>query len=552
MGLFSSVIAPTGRVSEAFGGVSARDEAIARAGFRRITAPGSQVIPPRDLHPLAQEQMLRIAFYQWQQNAIAQWMIETTIDFTLGEGASVEADDDDLRDVIQKFWCDPVNQLDRRLDSFAREFRLYGELILPAFTNEADGHVRLGYVDPLEVDKIIADPDNLLLLTAVVLKGRTGSEQRGKVLKVIRPETDRASADYGYLMGVRPGERDPFLGVTYDGATFLHQTNKLSNGQRGRSDLLPLFDWCDGYDQWLFDSLDQATLFNSFVWDATLEGASEPQIAEWLEKNKTLKRNQIFAHNEKLTLEPKVADLKAMDKDTFARQIRGNIVGTRSFPEHWFGLAGDVNFASAKEMGLPPVKRLSRIQNELRYLITDLVTFQIHQAILAGRLKAEVTIATPTPAPMLPMAAQNGSAPPTGPVKEAATTKPADQAFRVILPELSLRDQSAIVAATTGLSSSLQQAVGQGWIRGETASRVFCSLLSQLGLEIDPKEEFQEGGPTLAAYTGAGGQQDIQRLIAQLGRQGNGNGDNAGQPKATTPVGGQTGNELPNDQYYSR
>jgi hypothetical protein len=253
------------------------------------------------------------------------------------------------------------------------------------------------------------------------------------------------------------------------------------------------------------------------VWDVTLEGASPAQIEAWLEANKSLRRNQIFAHNDKLKLEAKVPDLKAMDKDVFARQIRGLIVGSRGFPEHWFGLAGDVNFASAKEMGLPPVKRLTRIQNELRFILRDLVTFQIHQAIRDGRLNAEVTIGE----------------------GESAVTKATDQAVRIILPELSMRDQAGIVAAATSLSAALTQAVTNGWMRGETAARVFNALVAQLGTPIDIAEEYQPGGPTGTLYAGAGSQQDIERLRAQLERLGNGNGDNTGEPKRTSPVGGR-------------
>ncbi|HJR01846.1 MAG TPA: hypothetical protein VKA83_09455, partial [Methylomirabilota bacterium] len=403
------------------------------------------------------------------------------------------------------FWTDPVNQLEMRLDKFIRELGIYGELCFPVFVNETDGRVRLGYVDPQEIAQVITDPQNALIKTCVVLKGRANGIPE-RYLKVVRPNTQRASDDYELLEGVLEDERDPFLDVAYNGACLLFQVNDISNGKRGRSDLLSLIDWVDGYDKFLFDAMDAANLFNSFVWDVELEGMTAPQIKQWvLEFKADIRRNGVFAHNEKVKLAAVAPEMKAMDKDSWARLMRGHILGSKSFPEHWYGLAGEVNFASAKEMGLPPVKRLTRRQKEVKYVIQSLVQFQLDQAVLRGAL-----------------------------AREKRTQ------YRIELPELSMRDQAATVAAAASLATALQAAVAEGWITPETAGRVFNGLISQLGLEIDAKEEFD---PTAAAaakdYRGVDAQQNAERLKAQLARRGEGNGDNIGEKKQTTEKGGQ-------------
>lgn len=501
--------------------LSRDDERMIVEGFRRLTQQTGGTHPIRDLQPLAQDRMLRLTPYLWESNPVAKWIIETTVDFVLGEGFRVESEVPDVTEAIDAFIDDPVNQLHLRMDSWCREFGLYGELCLPAFVNEADGHVRLAYVDPLDIDQVLTDPQNVLITTAVVLKGR--GTQKKRVLKVIREETNRASSYFGFMMPALPLERDPILQVAYDGSCFLYQTNKLSNARRGRSDLLADIDWLDGYDAFLFDLMDAGGLLNSFIWDVTLEGMSEAQIKEWLAKNGSVRRAMIRAHNEKVTWKEVTPKTEAVDKDVLARLLRGHIIGSHSFPEHWMGLAGNVNFAAAKEMGLPPVKRLTRRQKEVRFIIESLVRFQLHQKMLRKLLPPEVVVGKVQ-----------------GDGSSKGIRKATDKAFNTVLPELSPRDQSAILAGSAVLVTALIQATSQGWLRQETAAKVFASLVSQLGADIDPEEEFQPGvaGDMTKLYSAAGSQQMRERLIAQLRRAGDGNGENILQPKQTTPKGG--------------
>jgi hypothetical protein len=522
------------RVREALSTALSRDDrANLEQGFRRLTSSTSSVFPLRDLQPLRQDQMLRLVYWLWESNPIAQWIIETTVDFVLGEGAEVQSEDPDVRRAIADFWGDPVNQLDRRMDTFARDYCLYGELCLPATVNEIDGRVRLAYVDPIEIDQVVQDPDNALLHSAVVLKARAGIYGgvgdplgRRRVLKVIRADTARVSPYYGLMMPALPMERDPVLDVPYDGSCFLFQTNKVSNGRRGRSDLLALIDWLDGYDQFLFDGMDTASLLNAFVWDAKLEGYTEEQIRAWLATYRNdLKRNGVLAHNEKVTVTAVAPELKAADRDGFARMMRGHMIGSRGFPDHFFGSVEHGSGSSTKEMGVVPVKRLTRRQKELRYLIADLVRFQLDQKIRLKLLKPEVVVGR---------VAGDGSS--------QGVRKATDTAFKIVLPELSMKDQAGILAGLVSLAAALVTGVTEGWIREQTAAMLFANHVSQLGQMIDSEEEFTPGagprGVNLADYAGLTTQQMGARLKAQLDRLAQGNGDNANQPKATTPVGG--------------
>lgn len=504
------------RVREAFatGALRAEEQRDLDRGFRRLSDAQGKNPYRRDLQPLAQDQMQRLVFWLWESNPVAKWIIETTVDFILGEGVSIVTEVDQVRAVIDAFWNDPVNQLDRRLDAWTRELSLYGELCLPVAVNEIDGHVRLGYIDPLAIDEVVTDPDNALITTGVRIKGiMAGGPTR--LFKVIREETSRASSYYGLAMPALPMERDRVTGESYAGSCFLFQINRVSSARRGRSDLLADIDWLDGFDAFLFDSMDAAGQFNSFIWDVTLEGMSDEQIRTWLASNASIKRGMIRAHNEKVKWAEVAPDLKAQDKDAYAKLLRGHLLGGHSFPEHWYASGEGVSYASAKEMGLVPIKRLTRRQKELRFLIADLIRFALHQAIRVGTLPREVVVGR---------LETDGST--TGIAKATAT------AFTVVLPELSMRDQAAITAAIMTLTAALQQIVDRGWLRPETAVRVIANAVSQLGMEIKAEDEYTPGAGPQGASVQDYAQPNLARILAQLERVGRGDGDNIGQPKS--------------------
>ena len=465
------------RVREALSaGLTRADELLMQQGFRRLTSQG---VSTRDLTPLAQDRMLALAYWLWESNPLAQWLVEVVVDFVWGEGGTITAEDPAVQQVLTAFWEDPINQLERRMDDFIRELGLQGELCLPVGVNFVTGQVRLGYVDPAEIDEVTTDPDNALVPITVVLKGTGGGRKR--YLKVVREDTAGVSPYVGLMMPALVGERDPVSGQSYEGACLLQQINRLSGARRGRSDLLSLIDWLDGYDALLFDQMDRAQQLDSFVWHVTLDGYTEEQIETWLQKNKRIRRGMVRASNEKVHWDAVAPDLKANDRDTLLRLLRGHMLGARSLPEHYYGLGGDVNLATAKEMGLPTVKRMTRRQKVVRFMLRDWARFAIDQAIVAGTLPKTV-----------------------------------DKTVQVTLPEISVRDTSAFAQALSTLSVALTQAEDQGWLRRETAAKLFALVASQLGQAIDAAEEVAGAGQPRPAETRDYDPDKVRSLVDRL------------------------------------
>jgi hypothetical protein len=409
-------------------------------GFRRLSESSD-----RDLPPLTQDRMVEIAHYLAQVNPLAHWLIETNKDFVIGEGLRLEADDaatdTELQDVLDEHWYDPINNWPAFQEDVARELGIFGEQIWPVFTHRTTGRVRLSSIDPALVSKVIIDPDNARIPIGVAIKKSLGSRTE-RVLRIIYDDDDAA------LFSKRTQRLR--AGMT-DGECFYSSVNKLSTASRGISDLLHLFDWLDGYDQFLFDMLERTASLGAFVWDVLLKGADEAAIRKWLADNGPPRRNSVRAHNEGVEWNAVAPDFKAYETDEAARLLRNQILGGAGIPEHWYGGGGDVNRAVGAEMGEPTYKRLASRQRRIKGMIERVADYQITQAVLAGRLRG---VADP-------------------------------YAYSVVVPEMISKDLTKIGSVIASLASALSLAKTDGLIDEATAQRIFATPVGQLGVEIN-------------------------------------------------------------------
>ena len=322
----------------------------------------------RDLDPIMQDRMQDIAFYLYDANPLAHRIIEMTKDFIVGEGFTFKAEDQDIQKLLEDHWNDPVNNWDVKQDKKAKELGLYGEQFYPVFVNKHNGHVRLGYLDPTRVRKIVKDTKNPEILRTVILKeDRKGNIKKYKVINANKS---------GHL----------------EGEIFVFSINNVSNSTRGRSDLLSLADWIDGYDQFLFARLERANILNNYVWDVCLEGADEGTIREWLKTQKIPKPGSIRAHNEKVKWSAVSPELEAADASKEANLFKMQILGGAGFPNLWFGEGGETIRAGATEMSLPTLKHLQKRQLYFKYLLKFIFQFVIDRALLAGYIKENTNV----------------------------------------------------------------------------------------------------------------------------------------------------------------
>ena len=444
--------------------------------YRRLS--GSQ----RELPPLIQQRALRLAWQMYESNPLAKGIIETMKDHVVGDGFGVEAQIPEVKAVLDQHWHDPQNLWDLKQHDRVRELSLFGELLFTAFVNEANGHVRLASIDPLNVKDVWLNKDNPEEVIAIVVNDRlnygasTGSWQNDKVYRVVHVDEEPNSITLGKMIGAAKGEMYHYpkggKDREYDGSCFWFTINKVTGAKRGRSDLLASLDWLDVNDQVHMNFADRTLLMSAFIWDVELTGATEMQVQAYMAKyGKAPRSGTVRVHNETEKWNSVSPDFQSQQFDVEARSLKQMILAAPGLPLHWFG-DQDANKATAVEMGSPAIKRLSARQLYVKYMIEHILRFVIDQAVIAGVL-------------VEPELDANGNE--------------ARHEFKIIRPEISVRDNEQAANALLSATQAITMVWQAGLIDDIAARRIFALLAQQLGAEIDVSEMEERMGKAAEA-----------------------------------------------------
>ena len=403
----------------------------------------------RDLSALTQERMQKLALYLWESNLLANRIIELPLAYLLAEGVSLQAADETVQEWIDRFWTDPINAMDLKLVKKCRELALFGEQCWPAFTNEHNGRVRLGYLDPALIATVVTDPDNGEQPIGVVTKKNAkGIARRYRVI-VNGPEEELFTQHTQDI-------RESFT----DGDAFYFNINSLSNGKRGRSDLLAQIDWLDAYDQFLFGELDRAGFMRAFIWDVTLKGASPEEVETRAKKIHPPAPASVRVHNDSEEWKTETPTLGSTDSSEAARLFRNHVTGGASIPEHWYGGGGDVNRATGDSMGEPTFKIFAMRQRHIGYMLEYVARYVVRQTELAHN-RREPDLFDPI------------------------------YNVEVVWPEMIARDTTKYAAALQQVVVAVSMAIDRGLLSEEKALQIIGAVSGRLGIDLDCATELE-------------------------------------------------------------
>lgn len=402
----------------------------------------------RNLTPVTQQRMREMAVYQWETNMLINRMIELPIAFMLAQGCKLTVEDEDNQKVLNRFWNDPINEMDMKLPKKLRELSIFGEQCYPVFVNEGDGLVRLGYLDPALIATVVKDPDNSEQPIGIVtMKDKKGIAHKYRVI-INGPEdvfSDRTRA-------IREADFT-------DGECFFFRVNDLSSGSRGRSDMLAQIDWADAYEEFMFGELDRSRFLRSFVWDVKLTGATPEQVEERAKKITAPAPNSVRVHNDAEEWSDVTPSLQSGDSKEQARLFRNHILGGGTMPEMWFGGGGDVNRSTAAEMGEPTFKIYSMRQNVFRYMLESMGKYQLRMEFKRGQKEGEPDFTDPK------------------------------WTVKAVFPEMISRDVSKFTTALSQAAAGAAVAITQGLVSKLTAARIIEKIAAELGVIYDAEDE---------------------------------------------------------------
>ena len=438
---------------------------LASQGYRRLTSTSL-----RDFTQHSNEQILNVVWVLYQSNPLAKRYLQIKRDHILGRGIEPETDDERLGEILADFW--EANELDSNIKKFTLEQYLFGEQCYPVFVRPSDGRVRLGYIDPQQIESVIVNPQNALEKRMVILKA--GSDGAKKAYRIIGKDEGFVTLEGEIIAPEFPEklvtsnqvELPPWeIAILrandipgYSGDCFYFSVNNVSNQPRGFSDLLQVADWLDADDETLFALADREQMAGYFSWKVKVTGADDTDIktksAEI--RARVPKRGQAIVHNENEEWDMEAPDLKQQQTIATSEALTDRAWGLLGMPKHWRGIGDGSNFATAAAMGDPVWKTLQHDQDATKDRIIFILQFVSDQAEIAGAY-------TPT----------GGST------------------IGLMMPEMTTRDLSRISASLAQITTAIITAVDEGFITHETGAKMFAKVASETGVSINAEDELQ-------------------------------------------------------------
>jgi hypothetical protein len=263
---------------------------LASYGYRSASAGGSQREAAKPW-----EDQLNTLWAHWQMSPVVRRIAKLMRDYIVGDGVTVTCDDEDVLDVLNKFWL--YNDMDEHVAEFGVQLPLFGVQMFPVFVKESsDGAVRLGYIDPQEIERVICRPDNGMDRRAVVVKPLLAGndtwikETEKRVFRIVQMSDSGDNA--GRLLTAKQAMADGLIegwelamlssyGLSeYTGTCLYYRVNAMSNQALGQSDFLSVADVIDQADETLFALGEREQMAGYFSFDVMLSGATPNEVAE--------------------------------------------------------------------------------------------------------------------------------------------------------------------------------------------------------------------------------------------------------------------------------
>jgi hypothetical protein len=483
---------------------SAEDEPISgtvvRQGYRVAAA---EIRGPGDL---SYDEILSVVWQVYLRHPIAKRLSQIKRDHILGRGCKPIAEGDpDLQSILDEFW--KKNRLDNLLRKFVHQLFLFGDQIFPVAVRKTDGRVRIGYIDPAEVEDVVLHPENALVKCAVVLKERHEDESRPwmvgvpkrRVYYIIRPYEPPPGNGAGdkedKLLLHDQVEKEPWeklllahYGLSdYTGSTLYWSVNDVANQTRGVSDFHQLVPHLAYLEDVLMTLADRENTAALFAWDLEMEGADElkcKQRANELVLNPP-GRGTILVHNERETWKFQSPGMEQAGSIAVEQALLDTVAAGAAIPRSWLGEGGDENRATAREQNRPTWKTLQHDQDELRDDIMLMLNLVRDQAEIAGEWKEPVSEA---PLMFLGDTSELGDVLDATPEPPPPTVEPGT--ITLEMAEVSTLDVQAIAIALERLTVALGAAVEKGWLTKRRSALILSRVLREIGSDYDAEKEF--------------------------------------------------------------
>lgn len=342
------------------------------AGWRSLGGSGRT----NDLAPTIRDRASKLSVQMAMKNMIARRLIKLRMNYVIGNGISVVAQNPVIAVAVSKWWNDPYNSWPKRFgprlfDLYTKGEWLHRPLIDP------DGFVRIADVNTDAIADVINDPRDEGVVDKVVIREmiNNGTRLKNVILPVIRQRLDN--------------ETNSLLPA--DGEVFYHAINKGATQSRGSSELTSLLDYLEGTDKAFYARMDMLRALASVYFDLSIEGMSEDQMRAYVSQHKALppKPGTVWAHSPTMIMEPRTPDFRSNDMEKELRLFQSLIVGSDGWPGMLFDDPGSAGRAIGSEMVDSAMKNVVALQQDIEPMISEEIDYHLDSLGLRTRTRRE-------------------------------------------------------------------------------------------------------------------------------------------------------------------
>ncbi|TXH55411.1 MAG: hypothetical protein E6Q97_08860 [Desulfurellales bacterium] len=405
-------------------------------GYRRLTRSDDR----RDLDPVRWEWQLQLANWLWATHPVAKKCLKNHKNFICGHGFTVRATCEDsskraiFQSLLDKHW--EINEWDTQLSKRVETLAVEGEWTYYAGSPDpVTGHVQLCKVLPENIRDIAVCRYNQERLDEVILHNEL-----------------HVDGQIGKLSKLKIVHRDWRTG-RYEGDTIHLGINRLSGQCRGFSDLLVVADHLDLFDNTLFTEAERIGIQRSMVWDVLINNKDDEYVRArrmQLQMEGPPRAGAVNVHGPDETWSAVTPTLNVGESIEYLDLLKTLVCAGLDNPIHWLSEGGDVNKATAGEMGGPAFAFIRERQREIIEFMNLCIGYQIQCWIDAGSLSSEFT--------------------------------EDDLKFEIQTRDPEKAQYQAIGAMLQALGQSLLIAQNSGWLSRQEAARAFRAAATDTGL----------------------------------------------------------------------
>ena len=390
-----------------------------------------------------------VSRYLYQLNPFAQRLVELLRDYVVGQtGFEVHANSPAVQKIIDSFWFNRHNRWQQ--DWIARyelALSVDGEVTLPVQVTSGNPDVLIGYISSLSVQK------------AIPLEFRPGSAKELEILPlssagepIVLPVLGRQSLDE-----IADMAKNHNAGLAL--GAFFWSINTLADDPRGLPDLFTLSDDLDQISKTLWARARKAELEGSYIWDITIEGATQP-VLDAFERDLMLRPprpGSFRAHNERVNWKTVETSAGGTDATNELRLLRSNLSSAFGIPD--FFVTGDSGAGrmATSELWSTLVATAGSRQREMKLFISEMIDFVIDWAIVTDNLKESE-----------------------------------DRSFRITAPVIGIRDLQRMGGMLNSVTEAFDKMFTMGILSETDARMAVKTLLRNLGFDITPGLELNK------------------------------------------------------------